>query len=262
MNILNSKKFKHGSVATVLTVLFIVLIVAVNFVATALAERFPLKIDVTDEGLYTLSEGTLDYLSSLEDEVEITVISSMGEVLQLDSYYQDMYYQYYGVDINASLQKAGAALESFVAQSPKMSLKVVDIDADPAFKAQFSKDHPAETLQEGQILVECGNKLQIVPYVDMVFVDTSTTNSQGLPRVALKTEKLMISAVMAVTAQNVPKVMFTTGHNETATTRFQSLLNENTYQVGSINLGTEEIDDDVTFIVINAPENDFTLEEI
>ncbi len=262
MNIFNSKKFKHGSVATILTIFFIVLIVAVNFVATALADRFPLKIDITDEGLYTLSEDTVQYLKNIDKEVEITVISSMGEVIQVDDYYQSMYYSYYGVDFNASLQKAGVALENFVAQSPNLSMKVVDIDTDPAFKSQFSKDHPSETLQDGQILIECGNKLQIVPYVDMVFIDTSSTNSQGLPRVALRTEKLMISAVMAVTEENVPKVAFTTGHNETVTERFESLLAENTFQVGSINIGTEEIEDDVTFIVINAPETDFTLEEI
>ncbi len=261
-NFFNNKKFKHGSVATILTVLFVVLVVAVNFIATALSERFPLKIDVTNLGLYSFGEETKEYLNNLEKDVSITLISSTGDSIQVDDYYQSMYYQYYGVDFNASLITAGAALESFASQSDKITYSVVDIDEDPAFAAQFQKEHPSETIQNGQILVQCGKKLQIVSYVDMIYIDTDSTTSTGAARVALKTERLMLSAVMAVTADNVPKVLFTTGHNETETVKLQSLLNENTYEVGAINLGTEEIPEDADVIVINSPLADFTLDEI
>ena len=261
-NFFNNKKFKHGSVATVLTIFFIVLIVAVNFVATALSERFPLKIDVTDLGLYSFGEQTKEYLSELDKDVKVTLISATGDSIQLDDYNQSMLYQYYGVDFNASLKTAGAALESFISQSGRISYSVVDIDEDPAFVSQFQAKHPSETLQNGQILVECGDNLQIVSYVDMVYVDTQNTTSTGAARVALKTEKMMLSAIMAVTADDVVSVMFTTGHNETTTTKLQSLLNENTYEVGTINLGTQEIDEDVDVIVINSPLADFSLDEI
>ena len=261
-NFFNNKKFKHGSVATVLTIFFIVLIVAVNFVATALSERFPLKIDVTDLGLYSFEEQTKEYLKDLDKDVKVTLISSTGDTIQLDDYYQSMYYQYYGVDFNAALNTAGAALESFVSQSGRISYSVVDIDEDPAFVSQFQTKHPSETLQNGQVLVECGDNLQIVSYVDMIYIDTENTTSTGAARVALKTEKMMLSAIMAVTADDVVSVMFTTGHNETTTTKLQSLLNENTYEVGTINLGTQEIEEDVDVIVINSPLADFTLEEI
>ncbi len=261
-NFFNNKKFKHGSIATVLTILFIVLVVALNFVATALSERFPLKIDVTDLGLYSFGEETKEYLSELDKEVSVTLISPTGNIIQRNDYYQTMYYQYYGVDYNSALMTAGAALESFTAQSSKITYSVVDIDQDPAFVSQFQKLHPSETLQYGQILVQCGQKLQIVQYEDMVYIDTDNTTFTGAARVALKTEKLMLSAVMAVTADNIPKVMFTTGHNETQTVRLQSLLSENTYEVGTINLGTEEIDEDTDVIVINSPIADFTLDEI
>ena len=261
-NFFNNKKFKHGSVATVLTIVFVVLVIAINFVATALSERFPLKIDVTDLGLYSFGEQTKEYLKDLDKEVEVTLISSTGDSIQVDDYNQSMFYQYYGVDFNASLQTAGAALESFVSQSDNISYSVVDIDEDPAFASQFQKRHPSETLQNGQILVECGDNLQIVSYVDMIYVDTQNTTSTGAARVALKTEKMMLSAIMAVTADDVVGVMFTTGHNETTTIKLQSLLNENTYEVGTINLGTEEISEDTDVIVINSPLADFTLEEI
>ncbi len=261
-NVFNNKKFKYGSVATILTVVFVVLVIAVNFIFTALSERFPFKWDVTDLGIYSFGEETKDYLDDLNKDVQVTLISSTGENIQVNDYYQSYYYQNYGVDFNSALITAGSALKAFTEQSDKISYSVVDIDQDPAFVSKFQKEHPSETLQQGQILVQCDGKLQIVSYIDMIYIDSEMKTANGSARMALKTERMMLSAVMAVTADNVPKVLFTTGHNEASAGKLQSLLGENTYEVGTINLGTEEIPEDTTMIIINSPLADFTLGEV
>lgn len=62
-NILNTRKFKHGSVSVALTVLIIAAVVILNVIASALATRFSwMYIDMTAEGLYTLSEDCINLL--------------------------------------------------------------------------------------------------------------------------------------------------------------------------------------------------------
>ena len=62
-NILNTRKFKHGSVSVALTVLIIAAVVILNVIASALATRFSwMYIDMTAEGLYTLSDECISLL--------------------------------------------------------------------------------------------------------------------------------------------------------------------------------------------------------
>lgn len=71
-NILNSRKFKHGSVSVMLTVLVIAAVMIVNVIASALATRYSwMYLDMTAEGLYTLSEDCINLLDkSFVDIVE------------------------------------------------------------------------------------------------------------------------------------------------------------------------------------------------
>ena len=62
-NILNSRKFKHGSVSVALTVLIIAAVLIVNVIASALASRYSwMYLDMTAEGLYTLSDDCIELL--------------------------------------------------------------------------------------------------------------------------------------------------------------------------------------------------------
>ena len=57
----NKKKLKYGSVATVITVVFIAVIVFINLIAGILTERKGLKLDLTPEKYYDISQQTIDY---------------------------------------------------------------------------------------------------------------------------------------------------------------------------------------------------------
>ena len=43
------KKLKHGLMSTILTIVFVAVVVLVNIVATVLFDRYPITIDLTDE---------------------------------------------------------------------------------------------------------------------------------------------------------------------------------------------------------------------
>ena len=65
----NKKKLKYGSVATVITVVFIAVIVFINLIAGILTERKGLKLDLTPEKYYDISQQTIDYVSSIDKDV-------------------------------------------------------------------------------------------------------------------------------------------------------------------------------------------------
>ena len=71
---INKNKVKFGSLATLFTVLFIAIVIAVNVVVTLAAERFTLKVDLTSEHVFTLDQETLDFLAELESPVEIIIL--------------------------------------------------------------------------------------------------------------------------------------------------------------------------------------------
>ena len=48
-----SKKLKYGTVAAILTVLFIVFIAVINIILSAASEKYPLYFDMTSEELMT-----------------------------------------------------------------------------------------------------------------------------------------------------------------------------------------------------------------
>ena len=68
---INSKKLKYGTVATVITVIVIVMVVLLNVIVSSLGERYDLKFDLTPNNNFEISEETTDYLSKLNENVEI-----------------------------------------------------------------------------------------------------------------------------------------------------------------------------------------------
>ena len=75
-NPFNVRKLKYGGLATAFTAIFIVLIVLLNWGATVLVEKNPLRIDVTDDALYSFSDETVEYLAELEQDIKISVLAS------------------------------------------------------------------------------------------------------------------------------------------------------------------------------------------
>ena len=72
-----TRKFRGGAYATVLSVIAVALVVAVNMLATKLEIRF----DMTDDGKYTLHEETIGLLKGLKDDITIYSLEVSGDEL-------------------------------------------------------------------------------------------------------------------------------------------------------------------------------------
>ncbi len=106
----NKKKLKYGSVATVITVVFIAVIVFINLIAGILTERKGLKLDLTPEKYYDISQQTIDYVSSIDKDVEIAVFDNES------NYHSNTYYKMVLETLNKLVQYSDHITYNFMIQ--------------------------------------------------------------------------------------------------------------------------------------------------
>ena len=130
----DKRNMKHGTMAVVLTVLFIAAVVVLNVIVGIVSDRIDTTADLTDTGIYTLDEATTTYLAGLEKDVTVSVMNSETSFESGSTFYKS---------VNELLNKMAMENEHF-------KLQYLQIDQNPDFTSRFS----GETLSENYIVVE------------------------------------------------------------------------------------------------------------
>ena len=87
----NSKKFKYGAMAIVLTAVVIAAVVIINVIFSALAYNKNWYIDLTKDKLYGLSDAGRDMLDDIDHEIKIHFCAPYDELEA--NYYQKMVFE-------------------------------------------------------------------------------------------------------------------------------------------------------------------------
>ena len=69
-----NRRLKYGALATVITVLGVLLVLAANLVMDKLSEKYGWSVDLTADERYAVSQTTIDFLGGLEQDVTIQVM--------------------------------------------------------------------------------------------------------------------------------------------------------------------------------------------
>lgn len=265
----NHKKLKHGTMATVLTVVFVAVLVLVNVVATSVFERFPLTIDMTSDDSYTISDETLDYIKNVEKKIKITVLSEESEFTSASKF----------------IRQANEILQNIAKSNKNITVEYIDLMSNPELKSEYE-----ESLSEYDIIVEAGDnheRTTVVHPQDLVkFSSDFETSFQQNMGATLETfieyyggmtaiksyatgiesncaEQAFASAILKVTDADPKTVTFLTGRNEIAAlSYFQTLLKANGYIVNSVDITTQEIPKETNLVVMGAPSVDYTAKEV
>ena len=163
--------------ATIFTAVFIALIVLFNFGVTVLVEKNPLRIDVTDNALFSFTDETVNYLENLDQEIEITILAKEEEFIAYGDETSQLYYQY-GIDVLSHMPKVNEMIKRYSQYSSNISVNYVDILEDPNFVAKY----PNDKLAQGQIIVSSSSS-ESSPSIAMI-------SSMVVPRTAARTMKL------------------------------------------------------------------------
>ena len=248
----NKKKLKYGSVAVVITVVFIAVVVFVNLIAEILTDKKNLKLDLTAQKYYEVSQDTIDYIKDIKKDVVI-----------------DVMYQKENFEKSSYMKMVLETLNKYQQNSDHIEVEFHDIVSEPDVINKYS-DVYSGTIQQGSIVVACGDRVKVISSIDDLFtIDTSSYYQTGSSTITgYKGEQELTSAVMSVTDANPKKAAFITGYNgssiyhsynSNAVNSLYNLMNKNGYEISQIDILNDDLSpDDYDIVVLPAPGNDLT----
>ncbi|HHU82370.1 MAG TPA: GldG family protein [Firmicutes bacterium] len=228
-----TKKFKYGGHATLLTVIVVVLLIVLNL----LVEQVPVKLDLTENRLFTLSEQTLQILDRLEQDVAIYGVAEPGKENRM-------------VDEVA---------RRYSRRTPRVSVEYLDPYRQPAFIRQF--DPEGKGINEGSYIVASGDKYRVIDRWELFNINYQNPFQPEVT--GLVAEERFTSAIMYVTAEKNPKVYALKGHGEEELPlNLRERLRHENYELKELTLvGKEKLPEDLDLLLVFSPKRDLTVEE-
>ena len=275
----NTVAAKKGTFATITTVIFIVVTILVNILATAVAEKFPLDIDLTADQLHTLSAENIKYVQSIDKEVSIYVLLTEQQYTdgQTLDYYAAMAY---AVDNSTNTtatyyQQTVDFLKAYTKINDNIKLEFLDVTS-PATEA-LVQEYSGFDKYYGDLLVRCQWKdangdlvvrRAVVPYNE-IYTLTDTTGMAsygyaGYTITANNIENKLSSAIYRVTSENTPVYFVPSSYCDTYySDQLAETLKDNNYDVEKVDgLLTNADLSKYTGMILTAPKGDFNKEEL
>ena len=236
----STRAFKRGGLAIALTAIIIVFAVLLNVLVDKLSSRFPiLSYDFTATGAYELSQNSIDLLTHIDKDIQITVLLEEEEFISCDN---DGYFR-----------QANEIMKQYTQYCDKIKLKYVDIVSNPA----IANNYPDDELAQTDVIVSCGDKYKILTVEDLfnINVDYYTYSSYIT---SSKAEETITSALLNVVSDESVKVSVVTDFSTKSYYEyFINLLKKNNYDVEEISLLTDDIDAETGIVVLLPPSKDY-----
>lgn len=206
--------------------------ILINFGLNYVPDQY-VSYDVTVNKLFTLTEDTVQFVSSLSEDVTIYVL--------VDEASKDS-------DLDRTLQQ----LKGY---SDHIRIEYISPVSNPMFYYKYTEIQPTTN----SLIVVSGDAGVVVDYSDIYIYETDYYTYQSV-LTANDAEGQIVSAIMRVASDDIPKFYAIFGHNEIELDEMfiNTLLKENvTYE--EIRLQTaDEIPDDAHGIIIDAPLSDYS----
>ena len=224
VQIIKKKWLIDGTKTIILVLLIVAVFLAINIGMQSL-DLTP--IDLTQEKLYTLTDESKERVKDIDKDVNIYFVG------------------YADSDADLALAK------QYKSANEKIVAEAVNADDRP----DLAEKYGIESGSTG-IIVECGDKSKVLTSSDLVTYDSSTYET-----ISIAEEKLT-SAILSVTADDIPKVYFLEGYSDFTLSYNMYYLsvylqNEIT-EVETLNiLSTGNVPEDCDTLVITSPSKDF-----
>ncbi len=249
---LRSRRFRYGSMSVVITILIIAATILINACFSALASKFLWYIDLTTEGIYTLSDGAKELLDDTFESVTARrEEEGITEPLQVtikfcdleDNIMEDTAHRY-------ALMTARELADRY---PDYVSVEYINIWENPTAVEKY-KSSVLTTIYSSDVIVESGTEFRHYNLTDFYL-----TNDDATTPWAYYGEKRLGSAILAVTQAESPVAAVLTGHGERFTdTELVSLLEMAGYEIKFVDdLINTTLPDNCRLMVCYNPTADF-----
>ena len=241
---LSSRRLKYGTSAIVIMALSVVVFIVLNL----LVSLVPYQLDLTPEGLYSLSDQTKALLENIDKDV--TIYGLFDETK---------------VEGSNEIMSVMELLKNYE-QNKHITIEYVDPAKNVGFLAEID---PEQLLNIGlrDFLVVSGESRRLIKYYDMFISLASENTDFGTTDVGSKAETAFTSAIYYVTKDSQPKIYTTEGHGEYSFSDGYITVGEfietNGFEHASVDLAvTGRVPEDAAVVFIANPREDFTPDEI
>ncbi|MBR0366329.1 MAG: Gldg family protein [Clostridia bacterium] len=198
-----------------------------NVFMTLLVQRTGMKLDLTANKLYELSDKTYDYLKSYDKDTSIYILA--------DTASQDM-------DVRLVLDRYAAANEH-------IKIENIDIRTNPAFGLDYAAK--GENIDNNDLVIVSGDRSKIIDGDALI-------GGIADDDVGIDVESEVTSALMSLESDGTHHAYFTTGHKESKFPAAEDALGEAGYEVSELDIENEEVPADADVIIIAHPMSDLS----
>ena len=248
---LNSRKFRHGSVAAILTAFVIAVVVIINIIFTALAQKYMWYTDMTSEKLYTLSDAAIELMDTAFTKVQ----AERGEEVKVDIIFCDEKDNLMEETTQRYVLETALQLQT---EFPDIiNVKFVDVWTNPSAVDKY-RNNAHSKIYSTNVIVSSGTEFRVYALQAFyVFSDADSTTPWSY-----NGEKKLASGILACIQAESPIACFTTNHGEGFyDEELFYLLQDAGYEVQLLDLATEEIPADCRMLITFNPKSDFLVKD-
>jgi hypothetical protein len=236
-------------VFTVISVLSVTVLLALNLLATYFGLHKTVFVDMTPEGLYTVTDRLseeLQYVEELSSPVRITFCADPDTLMK-----------------NEMSRLTYVMAQKLANEFENIELKAEDITYKPTLVDKY-KSSAMTKITPSHVIISCGERYRIIG------INNFWVGSSGV-LYAYNGEYRLASVIKSITAIERPKAYFVTDHLETYytpddmsegfedATELYNLLCDRGLEVKTLKLSeVSEIPADCELLIINNPREDYT----
>lgn len=237
---MSKARFNHTVGALVITAIVLVVTVLLNVVVSLMSSKLPgMSVDLTSTGAFELSGASITLAQNVKNELKITFLEDKQSYRSKAS--SNTYYA-----------QVMAIAEEYGKYNSKISAEYISIVDNPNFENKY----PQETLSEDNIIVSCGDKYRVLDQYDIFNVKTYYSTYSYIA--SSRAEEAFDGAILAVTSTETTKIAVVEDNSTEDFSYFKNVLEQNNYELVSVQLEQEEIPSDASFLIVLTPEKDFS----
>lgn len=260
------RKLKYGGISVLLSAVVIAVVIIANVIITSVVRSNNLYTDLTDSGLYTLSDTARECLKQIKAPITVKF------AVPLDTIKSNA--QLFMVYMTAVQFSKASKEEDKNDEIPDVTVEYFDSYKFPAQFEKYKQLSSGTEWQSTNVIIESTyesedgskNAFPLVYQLSTFFV-TSESKTVGF-----NAERRFLLAFLQLAGVEQPVVVFTTGHGEPigssvddSTNKygdFMKMFDELGFRIKYSDLTREDLDPDCRLLVILDPQRDFIPAEL